>query len=1093
MTYNFNQNPYYDDYNEDKKFLRIVFRPGYAVQARELTQLQTIIQNQISRFGKHIFREGAMVVPGGVSIDTNVPYLKLEATWSGNGINVANFVGKKIFGTTSGAIAEVIAGIAAEDGNPDTLMIRYLSGVSSQTATANTVNTNPTITNVTPSLVGKIVPGTRVSGTGIPSNTYVKYFNSNGGIVLSKNCTASNTGVTLTFTTATEFTNNETITTYDSDTVTFEQYSATTKASAATGVGSMASIKEGVYFVNGFFVKVDTQSIVVSKYDNTPSANIGLSVTDMIIDVDDDGSLADPASGSTNYNAPGADRYRIDLTLSAIDYSSITDNNFVSLIKVKDGIVEEQVSVTLYSELEKTLARRTYDESGSYTVKPFGIEVRESLEVIDSNGVTNYGVFDGSTNSPGVESKLAVGLKPGKAYVYGFEIESLATTYLTVDKGRDTLPANNVRINAPMGQYVYVDNVRGTFDITNYQAVDLKEHTDSNSTSAIIGTARVRSFEHYSGTPNSTTTQYKLYLFDIDITANGKTFEDVKYIEVNGAGNAGPSCRPVLEAGIAVLYDPNPLNAAMIFKNPYTYIKTYDPANGPVDTLYDVRRVFTGTTNGSSQLTINTGSDNFSFSSTTTYFHVTKDSDGLVYPVNSVTLGGTNNRQATLNMSGLAGVNVTVIAKISKSVTNHVAAPVKSKTVTSRTQSGLSHGSTVTLDKCDVYQIVSIIDGAAVNVTNRYTLDTGQRDSYYGLSKLVFNSAYAVPTGTLSVTYKYFAHGAGDYFSVDSYSGISYEDIPVYTSSVTGQKYYLADCLDFRPRQSDTGTYSGGTQSLSELPVAYSDIITDFDYYLSRYDKICLDKNGDFFVQRGISAINPIPPKDPDNAMVLYQLKIPPYTTDPSDVKVKYIENKRYTMRDIGKLEKRIENLEYYTTLSLLEKETADMFIDDGTGLNRYKNGFFVENFSTHLNGDTGNADYKAAIDPSNKELRPTFFSNNVGLSLNTTSNVTQTGDLLTLSYTQAEYITQPYASRTYNINEFLLFEWVGSIKLSPDTDYWKDTQQAPDLVVTMDDNFDLLNALYKDSDMQQVVWNSWQTTWTGVPVTSVSTATRTV
>jgi hypothetical protein len=78
MAINFNTEPYYDDFSEDKKFYRILYRPGYAVQARELTQMQTILQNQIGRFGDHIFKEGAMVIPGQISVDQKAAYIKLE-------------------------------------------------------------------------------------------------------------------------------------------------------------------------------------------------------------------------------------------------------------------------------------------------------------------------------------------------------------------------------------------------------------------------------------------------------------------------------------------------------------------------------------------------------------------------------------------------------------------------------------------------------------------------------------------------------------------------------------------------------------------------------------------------------------------------------------------------------------------------------------------------------------------------------------------------------------------------------------------------------------------------------------------------------
>ena len=92
---NFNVNPYYDDYDEDKKFLRMLFKPGYAVQARELTQLQTILQKQVERFGNHIFQNGS-VVTGGQTFLQDVTYIKLDSTYSGSAVTANNFVGATI-------------------------------------------------------------------------------------------------------------------------------------------------------------------------------------------------------------------------------------------------------------------------------------------------------------------------------------------------------------------------------------------------------------------------------------------------------------------------------------------------------------------------------------------------------------------------------------------------------------------------------------------------------------------------------------------------------------------------------------------------------------------------------------------------------------------------------------------------------------------------------------------------------------------------------------------------------------------------------------------------------------------------------------
>ena len=75
MALNFNVDPYYDDFDPSKNFHRILFKPGSAVQARELTQSQTILQNQISNFADHIFSQNSPVSGGKVTTNLNCFYL----------------------------------------------------------------------------------------------------------------------------------------------------------------------------------------------------------------------------------------------------------------------------------------------------------------------------------------------------------------------------------------------------------------------------------------------------------------------------------------------------------------------------------------------------------------------------------------------------------------------------------------------------------------------------------------------------------------------------------------------------------------------------------------------------------------------------------------------------------------------------------------------------------------------------------------------------------------------------------------------------------------------------------------------------------
>ena len=91
LSTDFNVDPYYDDYDETKNFHRILFKPGYAVQAREVTQLQTILQKQVERHGEHLFKNGSIVLGCELNYDNEAKSLKLETQYSGVDVSVSNF------------------------------------------------------------------------------------------------------------------------------------------------------------------------------------------------------------------------------------------------------------------------------------------------------------------------------------------------------------------------------------------------------------------------------------------------------------------------------------------------------------------------------------------------------------------------------------------------------------------------------------------------------------------------------------------------------------------------------------------------------------------------------------------------------------------------------------------------------------------------------------------------------------------------------------------------------------------------------------------------------------------------------------------
>ena len=380
----FNVSPYFDDFTESKKFHRVMYRPAYAVQARELTTQQSLLQNQIERFGDHVFEHGAMVIPGQVTYDNKYYAVKLT---SFNG-TLSLYNANTLTGGTSGVVADVVGYVATDGTDPDTLFVKY-----------------------------------RTSGTANDADTFT-----------------------------------------DGETITSGQTAASTAVVSTSATGSAVHIDAGTYYINGFFVNVDQQTLVLEKYTTTPNYRIGLTITETFITSTDDTSILDNATGSSNANATGAHRFKIELTLAKLSLTSTADSSFIELMRVEDGIIRNKITTTDYSHLEDTLARRTFDESGDYTVRNFDLDVREHL----ISG-TNRGIFAaGATSTDGntaIESKLAFGLSQGKAYVKGYEITKIGTTYVDVDKARSYETASGTTTRFNIGSYVNVDNVYNTPDI----------------------------------------------------------------------------------------------------------------------------------------------------------------------------------------------------------------------------------------------------------------------------------------------------------------------------------------------------------------------------------------------------------------------------------------------------------------------------------------------------------------------------------------------------------------------------------------------------------------------------------------------------
>jgi len=370
----------------------------------------------------------------------------------------------------------------------------------------------------------------------------------------------------------------------------------------------------------------------------------------------------------------------------------------------------------------------------------------------------------------------------------------------------------------------------------------------------------------------------------------------------------------------------------------------------------------------------------------------------------------------------------------------------------------------------------NIIDG--FDITDHFTFDDGQRDTFYDVSRLVLKPGYSAPIGQLVIVFNYFEHSQGDFSIVDSYTltGTPISDIPSFNSPVLG-KVSLTDVVDFRPKvdvntilsgfQNKTLLLSGesigfnGSGGIPSAAVAHdasleASIIFNSQQYLDRIDGIFLNKKGEFIAKKGNSSLNPSKPETPDDSIALYYLFLPAYTNSVADVRVTAVDNRRYTMRDIGKLEKRIERLEYYTTMSILEQQTFNMQVKDDIGLDRFKSGIIVDSFENHAVGNLPSLDYKCAIDTQQSILRPRSIENSYSLvELNTsaqqraTDGYVRTGDVITLPYTPQTVIQNKFATAggEINPNPFVVVQYVGDLSISPNIDHWYDIKQSPSIL----------------------------------------------
>ena len=1190
--------PFFDDFNANNQYYRVLFKPQVAVQARELNTVQSILQDQIEKFGNWAFKSGEIV--SGCTI-TDDP--------------LVNFVRLQDFQTNSASF-DVLS----------LANLQVVSAVSNLTATIVFANSG-SVSNY---------PNTNI--------LYLSYKNTgnNGAVVFANNETLNFYSIPSTGTPV----------------ATINTFANSISSPVTSGNAHGIHVSTGVIYINGEFVQITTPTYGVVNNFGTYAGNnvVGFQLTETVITENQDPSLNDNALGYSNENAPGAWRMKLVPQLISFDPSSVTANNFATIAVYNYGslVSTSTPKNNIYSIVGDQIAQRIYDEAGNYVVNPFNVDTVTSV-------TANSVVSSLDANSVLARVSTGVGYAQGQrvelqqtAYINmrrGIDIQTNLQQQITFNYGGYFV------LDEVAGDFPFFSAQQVSFYDAEQTAVTSRKYSSLTPTGNLIGTAYARCFSYLSGTVGSNTAQYALHVFNVQMNSGYNT-TNIQSVYFNNSTKAfGDLAIPDIQqssksnqlysfgiTGLKNLKSTNQIdnNTQYLYRTTQSYavnstqLSTYSVGNPSSVTVTLTGSAAHGTDNlpygtgiltdinsatfslvptanvDSSNLTstvsVNTTSNVITGSSTTflTNYNVgdiikvfeagaTSEQRTITAITNNTSMSvdgtfSTLNTAANYCKSYIAGkfinisqstsgpktyvnvINTTAFSIVtgeipSASVPVDVTFNVLRKAVSPASKvinkyrfvkldTRISPNGPWCLGIADIHRVRAVYgssDGSySISnpiITTNFVFGTGQKDTHYDMAYLYPVPGYSTAsTPYLLIELDYFtantSSGVG-FFTVESYpiddantannNAIQTSHLPLYVDK-SGNKITLRDYVDFRPFPYNVANNTGNcdisnttqvTAAISyattilgnnyitatsntstnlvfqvpstglNVPAYGGNFQSDYNFYLPRKDLIMITPDNLLKIKEGVSSTAPQPPLYPDNAMVLSVINVPAYpslSTDQRDsllsinqsskdlvrdtstaISTNLVTNRRYTMKDIGTLDNRITNLEYYQSLSLLEKKATDMTITDANGLNRFKNGIFVEGFTDFTQSQVSNPEYTLAIDTSNAIGRPRIIREiiNIEFDLNDSTTVQQTGRLVTLPYTQKSFLVQPYAT-AYRSAAHVSMAWNGNVVLVPPYDNHNDINNTGSINITVD-----LATPWQEFANSPLgsIWGDWQTT----------------
>lgn len=1035
--------PYFDDYDIAKKYYRVLFKPGFAVQARELTQLQTNLQNQIEQFGENVYKEGSIIKGCTFTEINSLKYIKVV-----DGIRPEDFIERTEI-VDEDTVDEYYYEIEDEFGLK-ALIIQGASGFQSRAPDLNTF--------------------------------FVVYLNTVEISGLEKKKYEPNDTLEIhEYILRTQEVNEETTETIIDNGV----VATTSVANFSNPIGNSFGLNssEGVIFQRGHFLFVDDQTIVVKKYLSDDSLefesepnniSVGYIVDETIVNSQQDSSLLDNANGSPNENAPGADRLLLVPNLIARPTEEAeADSEFFILRRYENGEAVETRDISQFNSIAREMSRRTYETHGDYTLNPFEFNILKREE----NG------------------DFFVEMSEGTAYSKGYRISNDTKRYFRVPEIESTETLTGQPINFNYGGFVKVIDIAGNVPLRSFQNVDL---IDENLN--VIGSTIIKNFTedriYIFGSRMNTGSSFS----DVRYIGNGSDRIEISPRIINSSESSlifnfnRPFTRELENIDFSIrksidistdgngvfeivpdedeAFDQNSIEDILVIQR--------DGSREKIDLINAEILI-----NGNLQIQVDTsvGIDVTSYYNAkqidvtprtkqvlTVYLQTTYDSQiskytlGLpdVFDLLEVRDSGGTDYTSSFRLVPNQKDDFYDHSYIEK-IPGSPNPPEDTLTIRVRVfRINVSNG--INFFTVDSYP--------NINLNEIPNFETQNGNSFDLKSCLDFRpyrlpiAAYATSEGSatqLTAGEVELPNSSTELFS----SGINYL-VPSFNTSGSAQIEYYASRVDhiiansygrFKYVTGNEVSSSAGKLNTKENAVIAEIRVPGYPL---------LTNEAAFRLNRKSESIS-----------------ISPKTVN------------TYTMKDIDKISKKLDRLVYYTTLSALETSTKNLLIQDEFGNNRFKNGIIVDPFSDLSIADVTDASFNSSVDPSDSTLRPSIKHFPLDLKLKNTTDSDSIGDVTTLSTNRVvKFLKQQYATNFRSCTSNV-YSFVGTGFLTPEYDVAYDTVSTPSQIdLDLSQNFidftEALSEFVPLTSEQSVLTREWDETSTNTTGTNFFNTTTT-